>query len=274
MKEMLEKIVSEDRRITTRLLAEALKISKGTVGELLKECGFHKVCTRFVPRILTPEMRKNRETACRANLALYRKHGDAFIRNILTVDETTLSLYNPESKRESMEWRKPEEGKKWKPRSGTTHKRELMLTVFWNSKGVILSDFLEKGRTINGEYYGTLIENVRTLSRKPHRLPNWFQHDNAPVHTCRVAQAKLQNAGYVVIPHLPYSPDLAPSDYCLFTELKKRLRGHHFVYGTDLKEAVNDVFSSLTPSFYQGAFGALPVRWQKCIDAEGNWFEK
>ncbi len=57
---MLEKMVLEDRRITT---AEALEISKGSVGQLLKGCNFHKVCSRFVPRFLTPEMHNNREAA-------------------------------------------------------------------------------------------------------------------------------------------------------------------------------------------------------------------
>ena len=38
--------------------------------------------------------------------------------------------------------------------------------------------------------------------------------------------------------------------------------------------AVNRIFDQLPPSFYHGAFEALPGRWQKCVDAGGNWFEK
>ena len=109
---------------------------------------------------------------------------------------------------------------------------------------------------------------------KPRGLPHWFQHDNAPVHTSHVAQEKIVAAGFQVIPHPAYSPDLAPSDYCLFSELKKRLRGKHFQSASDLEESVKDIFTTLPPSFYRNAFEALPVRWQKCLDANGNWFEK
>jgi histone-lysine N-methyltransferase SETMAR len=274
VKEKLEKMVLEDRRTTTRQFAEALQISKGSVGQLLEDLHFNKVASRFVPRFLTPEMRQTRLKACADNLATYRRYGTPFLRHIITVDETPLSLHVPESRRESMEWRRPEEGKVWKARSGSAHRRELMLTVFWHHSGIILIDFLEKGRTINGEYYGHLIEKVRSKCRKPRGLPHWFQHDNAPVHTSRVAQEKIHAAGFDVIPHPPYSPDLAPSDYCLFGELKKQLRGRHFSDADDLQEAVNDVFEGLSPSFYHDAFEALPVRWQKCLDSNGNWFEK
>jgi [histone H3]-lysine36 N-dimethyltransferase SETMAR len=274
VKEKLEKMVLEDRRITTRQLEESLQISHGTVVQLLKDLNFNKVVSRFVPRFLTTEMCNNRKNACLMNLAIYRKYGERFIQNILTVDETPLPLHQPESKRESMEWRKPEEGKVWKSRSGMSHRRELMLTVFWSHKGVILTDFLEKGRTISGEYYGNLVEQARRKCRKPYGLPHWFQHDNAPVHTSRIAQGKLNDCGFEIISHPPYSPDLAPSDYCLFTELKKQLRGQYFMDAGDLEEAVNRIFDQLPPSFYHGAFEALPGRWQKCVDAGGNWFEK
>jgi hypothetical protein len=93
----------DDRRMTTRQLAEALKISKGSVGELLKELNFHKVPSRFVPRFLTTEMSTNRLTACQKNLALYRRYGDRFLQHLITVDETPFSLYIPQSKREDLE---------------------------------------------------------------------------------------------------------------------------------------------------------------------------
>lgn len=274
VKEKLEKLVMEDRRTTTRELSERLSISKGAVGQLLKDLGFRKVVSRFVPRFLTPEMRDARMKACRKNISIHLTFGDRFIHNIITVDETPLSLHVPVSRRESLEWRRAHEGKKWQTRSGQTHRRELMLTVFWNSSGVILLDFLEKGQTITGEYYANLITQVRGISRKPFKLPHWFQHDNAPVHTSRIAQESIQEAGFQVLQHPPYSPDLAPSDYALFGELKKHLRGKMFDGADDLEGYVRDFFHDLPVTFYHDAFEALPVRWMKCVEADGNWFEK
>jgi histone-lysine N-methyltransferase SETMAR len=38
-------------------------------------------------------------------------------------------------------------------------------------------------------------------------------------------RAQLDELGYTVLPHPPYSPDLAPSDYALFYKMKEPLRG-------------------------------------------------
>ncbi len=96
-----------------------------------------------------------------------------------------------------------------------------MLTAFWNVGGII---FLDRGETVTGAYYGELVRQVRSKVRKPRGLPHWFLQDNAPVLTCRTAMEKINSAGFELVQHPPYSPDLAPSDYCLFNELKRHLR--------------------------------------------------
>ena len=48
-----------------------------------------------------------------------------------------------------------------------------------------------------------------------------LQQDNARVHTCKIAMDAVEQYGYELIPHPAYSPDLAPSDYFLFPNLKK-----------------------------------------------------
>ena len=53
-------------------------------------------------------------------------------------------------------------------------------------------------------------------------------HDNAPAHRALVAQKKLAYLGFQCLDHTPHSPDLAPSDYHLFPELKKELKRRHF----------------------------------------------
>ena len=48
-----------------------------------------------------------------------------------------------------------------------------------------------------------------------------LQQDNARVHTCKIAMDAVERNGYELIPHPAYSPDLAPSDYFLFPNLKR-----------------------------------------------------
>ena len=55
-----------------------------------------------------------------------------------------------------------------------------------------------------------------------------LQQDNARVHTCKIAMDAVERNGYELILHPAYSPDLAPSYYFLFPNLKQDIRGHHF----------------------------------------------
>jgi len=55
-----------------------------------------------------------------------------------------------------------------------------------------------------------------------------FLHDNIPAHRVLAIQKKLAYLGFQCLDHPPYSPDLASSDYHLFSGLKKRLKGRHF----------------------------------------------
>ena len=59
--------------------------------------------------------------------------------------------------------------------------------------------------------------------------------------------------GIKTIPHRPYSPDLAPCDFCLFL----KLRGCHFVTIEEMKEAVIKVIDTLTQEDFHGAFQKL-----------------
>ena len=53
-------------------------------------------------------------------------------------------------------------------------------------------------------------------------------HENAPASWALATQKKLVYLGFQCLDHPPYSPDLAPSDYNLFPELKEQLKGRHF----------------------------------------------
>ena len=56
-----------------------------------------------------------------------------------------------------------------------------------------------------------------------------FLHDNEPAHRALATKKKLAYLGFQCLDHPPYSRDLAPSDYHLFSELKKQLKGRQFL---------------------------------------------
>ena len=73
--------------------------------------------------------------------------------------------------------------------------------------------------------------------------------------------------------HAAYSPDLAPSDYHLFRSLEHSLRNKSFADPQQVKKHLDSFFESKPASFYKEGIQKLPVKWQKVIDAEGNYFE-
>ncbi len=101
-----------------------------------------------------------------------------------------------------------------------------MLTVFWDIQGVICTDYTTGN--CNSQYYIAQMKIARKKRRKPANEDLWLLQDNAPIHNSFSSFDEISKAGFKLLSHPPYSPDLAPSDFYLFTHLKKYLRGHHF----------------------------------------------
>ena len=51
----VDELIKHDRRITQKLIAGRLGMSKERVGYIIGLLGYTKVCSRSVPRMLTPE---------------------------------------------------------------------------------------------------------------------------------------------------------------------------------------------------------------------------
>ena len=101
-----------------------------------------------------------------------------------------------------------------------------------------------------------------------------LHQDNAPVHTSRVAMDAVRECGYELLPHPPYSPDLAPSDFHLFPRLKKHLRGRRFDDDGELTAAVEGWLGDQDVDFYRSGINDWKTRWDKCVELEGDYVEK
>jgi len=66
--------------------------------------------------------------------------------------------------------------------------------------------------------------------------------------------------------HPPYSPDLAPSDYHLFPNLKQHLRGQRFLTDNELKYATKEWLKEQSELFYFTGIEKLWQRYKLCID--------
>ena len=73
---------------------------------------------------------------------------------------------------------------------------------------------------------------------------------NAPVHNSILVTEYLTKMGIKTVSHPPYSPDLAPCDFCLFP----KLRGCRYETIEEMKEAVTKVIDTLKQEDFHGAF--------------------
>ena len=232
--EMCKKVrdlIYSDRRIQVEEIAQALGISHGSVSTILHDrLDMRKLTARWVPKSLSDEQMATRASVCSALLKRFRSKDD-FLLRLVTVDETWVHYYEPENKAQSRQWVGPgsPKPKKFKMQPSAS---KVMATVFWGAKGVIMLDFLPKRSKITGVYYANLLDQLRTAIREKRRgklsKGILLKQDNARVHTCKVAMDAVERNGYELIPHPAYSPDLAPSDFFLFPNLKKDIRGLHF----------------------------------------------
>ena len=149
---------------------------------------------------------------------------------------------------------------------------------FFDSTGMIYMYWVPTGQTVNKEYYVEVLREFRKRFRQKRpaffKSGQWhFYQDNAPVHNSILVTDYLTKMGIKTVPQSPYSPDLAPCDFCLFPKLKEKLRGCHYETIEEMKEAVTKVIDTLTQEDFHGGFQKLLERY-KCIAAGGDYFKE
>ena len=98
-------------------------------------------------------------------------------------------------------------------------------------------------------------------------------HDNARPHVARVVKTYLETLKWEVLPHPPYSPDVAPSDYHLFRSMAHDLAEQHFRSYEDVKKWIDSWIASKDEKFFRRGIRTLPERWEKVVASDGHYFE-
>jgi len=153
-----------------------------------------------------------------------------------------------------------------------------MLTVFFDSEGVLHYEFLPQGWTVNKEYYLEVMQCLREVVRKKRpdawRENRWMlQHDNVPSHSLFLVRDFLVKHVTTVLPQPPYSSDLAPADFFLFPKLKSTLKGRRFESTEAIKTISLAHLRSIPKKAFQECFRTLKKCWQRCIQSRGEYFE-
>jgi histone-lysine N-methyltransferase SETMAR len=167
----------------------------------------------------------------------------------------------------------PHEMKKFPKENGTQFNRKIMLTIVWNLRGFHLIKVLEKGRKFNAGYY--IAEILKSLSQwssfgaAGNKRKFMVHADNARPHTTKLSTQYLNENQMKSVPHPPYSPDLAPSDFYLFGYVKTCLAGISFEDADQLLATVEGVLDSIGKVTLQAVVLEWMDRLRKCIATNG-----
>jgi histone-lysine N-methyltransferase SETMAR len=94
-----------------------------------------------------------------------------------------------------------------------------------------------------------------------------------PSHRALVTREFLTHNSIITLLHLPYSPDLTPCNFLLFPKMKLQLKGHHFDRLEEIQRESQNVLGTLQEQDFQHAFQQWQQRWNRCVDAQGDYFE-
>jgi len=182
-----------------------------------------KLSAKWVSKCLNADHKRQRYQSYEQHLELFRRNPNDFLSRLVSMDETWLYHYDPETKQQSMEWRhsglprpKISECKnpleKFSPRFFGIKTASSTLIIFQRAKLSTRSiTFLCwcNWNILKEKRRGKVTKGVL------------FFHDNVPAHRALSTRKKLAYLGFHCLDHPPYSPDLAPLDYHLFPGLKK-----------------------------------------------------
>lgn len=189
---------------------------------------------------------------------------------MITGDEKWVFYDNLKRKRQ---WLSPNESPRCTAKSGL-HLKKALLCVWWSIRGIVHFEVLKAGQTVNADLYCEQLDRVyQFLIKKCPAIVNRkgviLQHDNARLHCARRTLEKINELGWEVLPHPPYSPDIAPSDFHLFRSLQHFLCDKKFENLDDIQNALDILLKNQL--IFIDPILKIGTRWQKVVDNEGDY---
>jgi histone-lysine N-methyltransferase SETMAR len=243
---------------TFRIVSEDLKMTKK--------------CAKWVPHELSAAQRQKRVDCAKAIVRQTR----GVTAHIVTGDESWVHLETPETKDQS------KVGTPGPRKARKAHPKKVMLTLFFDASGAVCTEFLRQGTISTPTYITTLrhlredVRRKRPYWRKRGEAPpdDWFLHqDNAPAHRSGECAEYMRKAGFNVLAHPPYSPDLAPCDFWAFGALKHHLAGAKYATAAELEEAVRHWLAHVGADAWRSVFDSWRRRLNRCIELDGDYVE-
>ena len=182
-----------------------------------------------------------------------------FVNRIVTGDEKWIHYDNPK--------RRATCGYPGHASSSATatniHGQRIMLCIWRDQLGVVYYELLHPNKTITGKVYRRqLMRLSRALKvKRPETVTRHdkviLQHDKARPHVARPVKTYLETLKWKIPPHLPYIPDLVPSDYHLFRSMQHA--DQHFSNYVDVKNWIDSWIADKPTDLFRRGIHLFPV---------------
>jgi hypothetical protein len=93
---------------------------------------------------------------------------------------------------------------------------------------------------------------------------------NTRLHTAGRTNSLIKRFNREIFDNPYYSPNLAPSDYHLFSKLNVWLATQHFLSNEQLMDGVNNWLHTLAAPFFDEGLQKLVSQYDKCLYVDGN----
>ena len=138
-----------------------MKLSEGYVFTILyKHFSLRKQCSKCVSRLLTVDQKQQCIDDSERCLQLFQRKRKEFSRKYATLDETWFNHFTPESDLQSARWTTARESRPKRPKTQISGGK-VLASVLWDDLGILFIVYLEKGRTLNSEYYIALLVRLK-----------------------------------------------------------------------------------------------------------------
>ena len=125
----IKNFMDKDRRVSMETISAQFDVTVGTVHTIIhKELKMRKICTKFVPRVPREDQKERRWHDSREMVELINSD-PAVLDALVTCDESWIYCYDPETKRQSSQWKNAGSPR---PKNGRQSKstRKLLMIPF------------------------------------------------------------------------------------------------------------------------------------------------
>ena len=157
-------VVKQDARLSVKDIASCTAISEGSVQTILKKrLDLRKVCTGWLPHLLTEEQKTQSLKCARELLKTYKGCNSRVICNLLTGDETWVHMFEPQRRADNKQWKRKVQKRPCIAKR-TIRSKKMLYAIFFNSSGPVVQVPCPSGHTVTGQFYkNSVLKKVKRV---------------------------------------------------------------------------------------------------------------